>query len=69
MYERGFSEKESTKIHLRKTVNRQVEAMTEEEVKELLLQTTGEGKLGEVQVLVPTRRILRRSRDDCCAQR
>ena len=47
MYERDFSEKESTKIHLRKTVNRQVEAMTEEEVKELLLQTTGEGKLGE----------------------
>ena len=47
MYERDFSEKESTKIHLRKTVNRQVEAMTEEEVKELLLQTAGEGQLGE----------------------
>ena len=47
MYERDFSEKESTKIHLRKTVNRQVEAMTEEEVKELLLQTADGGQLGE----------------------
>ena len=47
MYERDFSEKESTKHHLRKTVNRQVEAMTEEEVKELLLQTADGGQLGE----------------------
>ena len=47
MYEQDFSEKESTKIHLRKTVNRQVEAMTEEEVKELLLQTADGGQLGE----------------------
>ena len=47
MYEQDFSERESTKNHLRKTVNRQVEAMTEEDVKELLLQTAGEGQLGE----------------------
>ena len=47
MYEQDFSERESTKNHLRKTVNRQVEAMTEEEVKELLLQTTDGGQLGE----------------------
>ena len=47
MYEQDFSKKDSTKIHLRKTVNRQVEAMTEEEVKELLLQTADGGQLGE----------------------
>ena len=47
MYEQDFSERESTKNHLRKTVNRQVEAMTEEEVKELLLQTADGGQLGE----------------------
>ena len=47
MYEQDFSERESTKNHLRKTVNRQVEAMTEEEIKELLLQTADGGQLGE----------------------